>query len=745
MADVGRPPVSNRPSDAPEAAAPAQLRPPKLPPRLPLPLTFHYSTALALALSDTGRFPGRSPLKGWSLTAKPRPDPGAPSTALLAAIADALGVGIAAIDDEGRQTYVNPAFARMVGWPPGELVGARPPFAYWPPDDVQRIADALDLTVRGKAPPEGFELRFQRRDGSRFDALVSVRPFHPKGNGGGWVAAVTDISQQKRDDARLRYQAEVLETVGEAVIATDVKGRIVYWNREAERLYGWQRDEVLGRSVLEVTVPPEDAVGREIVARLGRGEPWRGQYEVKRRDGSRFPARVTLRPFRGESGEVLGIIGISADVTELVHAEDARRDEARLVDTVQEVGRSLASELDLRKVVQEVTDAGTSLTGAQMGALFYNVRDDSGQAFTLYTISGASRAAFADLPMPRMTPLFSPVFYGDGIVRSDDVLADPRYGRGDRFQGLPQGHPPVRSFLAVPVISRTGEVLGGLFFGHERPGAFRERDERIALGIASWAAVAMDNATLYEAEQRARAAAEAASHAKSDFLAVVSHELRTPLNAMIGYTELLLSGIPETIPDRARAKIERIGLSARHLRQLIEEILTFSRLEAGEESVEPATTDPAASAREVEALMEPLALAKGLDLALRVPEQPSLIETDPRKLRQVLLNLVSNAIKFTDVGSVAIELRQVGDETVFSIRDTGRGIDPENLERIFDAFWQVQGGATRTHGGTGLGLSVTRRLARLLGGEVAVKSRPGKGSTFTVRLPSRAPAPAAVD
>ncbi len=265
------------------------------------------------------------------------------------------------------------------------------------------------------------------------------------------------------------------------------------------------------------------------------------------------------------------------------------------------------------------------------------------------------------------------------------------------------------------------------------------------MGIAGWAAVAMDNARLYAAEHRARGEAERANRVKSEFLANMSHELRTPLNAMIGYSDLLLAGIPEPIPEGAHQKVGRIRLSAKHLLELIEEILTSSRLEAGEEKVELEVLEAGAVLHEVQALTEPLALAKGIDFDCRAPHALLPLESDPRKVRQILINLIGNAIKFTGRGGVRVELEEVGTDVIFRVSDTGAGIAPEYLEKIFEPFWQVQGGATRTAQGTGLGLSVTRRLARLLGGDVTAESEPGSGSTFTFQLPSHAPPPPEAD
>src|SRR5665213_2340976 len=187
------------------------------------------------------------------------------------------------------------------------------------------------------------------------------------------------------------------------------------------------------------------------------------------------------------------------------------REEARMLEILNRTGVAVAAELDLARLVQIVTDAGTELTGAQFGAFFYNTVDAEGEAYTLYTLSGVPREAFSKFPMPRNTAIFERTFRGLGTLRSDDILTDPRYGKNPPYHGMPKGHLPVRSYLAVPVVSRSGEVVGGLFFGHPDPGRFTARTERIITGIAAQAAVGIDNARLYQRSQqevKARAIAE---------------------------------------------------------------------------------------------------------------------------------------------------------------------------------------------------------------------------------------------
>ena len=243
-------------------------------------------------------------------------------------------------------------------------------------------------------------------------------------------------------------------------------------------------------------------------------------------------------------------------------------------------------------------------------------------------------------------------------------------------------------------------------------------------------ALALENAAA------ARDEAQRANRAKNDFLAVMSHELRTPLNAIIGYGSLLREGIPDPATPGQRQQIERIGASAKHLLALIDEVLTLSRLELGRERITPTSIGVATLVEEAAAMMEPEAHKKGLTLSIVVPDQEVTMVTDAGKLRQALVNLLGNAVKFTDHGEVCIRARYERDteQVEFEIEDTGIGIDAQHLPRVFDAFWQVDQAPTRRVGGTGLGLHVTRRLVRLLGGEVAARSTVGQGSCFSIRV-----------
>ncbi|HET7565927.1 MAG TPA: CHASE3 domain-containing protein [Gemmatimonadaceae bacterium] len=340
------------------------------------------------------------------------------------------------------------------------------------------------------------------------------------------------------------------------------------------------------------------------------------------------------------------------------------------------------------------------------------------------------------------------------------------------------------SYMVVPLVIRD-DVLGALtFIAAESGRRYTPRDLELATDLAHRAAMAIDNARLFrdveearqhmeqqateletqaealehaateadaineelqrvnrelsvrtEAAEMARARAVVANRAKSDFLAVMSHELRTPLQAIIGYTELLADGITGPVTEAQHEQLARVQASGRHLLALIDELLTFSRIDAGKEPVRIERLDVCALARETVVLIEPTAEAKGIGIMATVPHETCEMESDPTKVRQILLNLLSNAVKFTSDGEVTLTVRTDARRMAFEVRDTGIGIAPENLDRIFDPFWQVEHARAKRVSGTGLGLAVTRQLARLLGGDITVQSTPGRGSTFTVWLP----------
>ena len=243
-----------------------------------------------------------------------------------------------------------------------------------------------------------------------------------------------------------------------------------------------------------------------------------------------------------------------------------------------------------------------------------------------------------------------------------------------------------------------------------------------------------------EVAELALVSAEKASLAKSDFLAVMSHELRTPLTAIMGYEELLADEITGPVNPQQAQQLSRIKVSARHLLGLIDEILTFSRIEAGRETIRLEIADVNRMIEDSANLVAPLAVEKKLGFIVHLLDPPRYMRTDPVKVRQMIVNLLTNAVKFTETGTVSVKAATSGQNVEIIVHDTGIGIAEEHLDKVFDPFWQVEQKATRRAGGTGLGLTVTRRLARLLGGDILVQSSVGEGTSFTISIPGLATA-----
>jgi signal transduction histidine kinase/ActR/RegA family two-component response regulator len=407
----------------------------------------------------------------------------------------------------------------------------------------------------------------------------------------------------------------------------------------------------------------------------------------------------------------------------------AQRPEPEL-ETLNRLGLALGGQLDMERLVKAVTDAGVAITGAAFGALLY--KDGAGSA--THYVSGAPPGAFVDFPLFQEADAFGSPFLG-AVSRSDDLTQDPRYGQNLPFKQMPPGSLPARSYLAAPVRSGGGALLGGLFFGHPDPGIFNERDERLVAGLAAHAAIAVDNAHLYQEAREARGAAEAANGLKDEFLATLSHELRTPLTAIVGWADLLQRG--KLSPDETTRAVDTIIRSANAQNQIINELLDVSRIITGKLQLDLRPVDIAEVVIAAIGTVTPAANAKGIRLQLIQNPAGSTVMGDPERLQQVFWNLFSNAIKFTSKnGRVRVSVESVGSAVEVVVTDNGLGIDAEFLPHVFDRFTQEDSSSTRQVRGLGLGLSITRQLVELHGGSIVGESPGvGQGSTFTARFP----------
>ena len=629
-----------------------------------------------------------------------------------------------------RITDANPSMTEFLGLDAEELVGRE----LWDVGlfkDRESVLEALGQFGE-TAIPRSRHLSLKIRTGQRREAEFVSSFFHA--NGHKIIQCnVRDVTERKTAEEVSSHLAAIVESSHDAIISKSLEGIILSWNKGAERIFGYSAEEVIGKPI-NILIP-RDRVEEEptILARLQRGERV-DHYETVRqtKDGRLIYVSLAISPIRDGSGKIVAASKIARDITERKQAEEQLREQAEIIETINRIGQVLSAELNLQNVVQAVTEAATELVGASFGCFVYKTPD---QTETSCALSGIPAELFAQSHLPRNSELFGPTFHADGIVRISDVSADPRYGKNSPFYGISPGDLRLISYMAVPVISRSGEVLGGLFFGHPDQGVFAERDEQIVKGLAAQAAIAMDNAQLYELSQNERAKAEAANRAKDDFLATISHELRTPLNAIIGWSHMLQRGnLDEDIVSRAVATIER---NAKAQAQLIEDILDVSRVISGRLRLNNERIDLASIINAAVDSVQLAADSKDINLSVVMDTSVRHTSGDSHRLQQVVWNLLSNAIKFTPAGGrVEVRLERVESDLQIRVSDTGQGISSDFLPFVFDRFHQADTSSTRRHGGLGLGLAIVRHLIELHGGSVYAES-PGEGcgAIFTVRLP----------
>ena len=653
--------------------------------------------------------------------------------------ANVLGIAIAGLDGvvEANDEYLRHAGATRADLEAGRIDWQ----AITPPEYLAKDFAALEeLLATGAATP--FEKEYVRHDGSRARifvgaSLLSREPAR-------WIAFTLDVTARHRAELALEERMRDWETLFELApvplcVADDPACTRIRGNAAFLALVGLPADDPV---LLDApTRPLPFRVMRHGVAQAtadlamqraaASGAPVRDEeYELELHDGRRVRLMSLATPLHDATGRIRGALGAFVDIT----AQRAREDLANLHRAVGDtLARSIDYEATLHQLPRLVVPA---LADWAVLDLVEGREDDGRPRLRRVTVAHHDAARAADAQALVSHP-------ADG-TRDDLVLRAIETGTPQLLGTIPDafiGRAPrtpehaailrrlgTHSAVVQPLVVH-GLVRGTLTFVRgERRAPFSTADLDALAEVGERAALALDNAVLFREAQQA-------SEAKSAFLATMSHELRTPLNAVLGYTWLLDEGVTGPVTAAQREQLGRVKIAANHLLALIDEVLTLSRLEAGHERLHPEPLDARVLVGEIAGLLAPGATQRGLALDAQLPDAPVPIVADPTRLRQVLLNLVSNAVKFTDHGAVTIAL--VADDTWLDVQvtDTGVGIAPQHLQRIFESFWRVESDARRRTDGAGLGLAITHRLVELMGGTLTVESRLGEGSTFRVRLP----------
>ncbi|HEX6135820.1 MAG TPA: PAS domain-containing sensor histidine kinase [Longimicrobiales bacterium] len=529
-----------------------------------------------------------------------------------------------------------------------------------------------------------------------------------------------------RTESRFR---DVIERNADAIVVMDREGTILLANAAAAKLFGRRQAELVG-----------SPFGYPVTA---------GETTELDLPGNGEPRVIEMRVVESEWEGGASCIASLRDITDRKRAEqDARRlireqaartvaeAAARRFRFLAESSTVLTASLDYattlselaRLCVSEIADWAVvyiSEEGDRVRRLEVAHRDPA-RASLARTLRDLPITAGGHHPVLEVLRTRRPILVEDvDEARLASISEDPQHRELIRSLGID-------SFMMVPLTAR-GRSLGAIALVSADPDRpLTGGDLELAEDLALRAALAVDNARLYRAAQDA-------NQGKSDLFAAISHDLRTPLNSIMGHADLLSMGIPDTLSDASLRHVERIGKSAAHLLHLIDELTTLVRLDAGREELHLAAVNVSDVVNDVNDVVELLAVDRGLAFAVDVADPQAVMNTDPARLRQVLLNLIGNAIKYTEEGEVRLTVRVEGEVITFRISDTGVGIAPGDLPRIFEPFWQADPSRRRSAEGTGLGLSVVHRLVKLLRGTIEVESELGAGSAFTVTLPLHGP------
>jgi len=652
-------------------------------------------------------------------------------------------------------------------------------------DDRARVDRDIHAVIEGDGVEWESEYRFRRGDGSFatvYDRGSVIRD--PDGRPVRMIGAMLDLSELRRVErtlARSEERYRVLTEVSPQIVwMADPEGQLTYANQQWFDFSGQSRNGSAQEAWTDAIHPDHVHALREAWATGNRdAAPWSVEIPLRRgKDGSWRWHVVRGRPALRRDGTVQSWIGVALDIHARKHAADALAAETARLETLRRVGSELSAELELESLVQKVTDAGVELSGAQFGAFFYNVRDDAGEQYLLYTLSGADRADFEKLGRPRITDIFRPTFSGENVIRSDDITKDARYGKNVPHSGMPKDHLPVRSYLAVPVIGREAEVIGALLFGHPDPARFTEQHEHLVKGIAAHASVAIDNARLYrtaqdelrerrrvEAELREltetleervtdeierRSIAEEALRQAQKMEAVgqltggIAHDFNNLLTVIAGNIDMATRAIGNSgeINPRVARALDGAQKGAQRAASLTQRLLAFARRQ-------PLDPKPIRIDRLIRGMSDLLDRSLGERVEVEFVGAPGLwpVEVDPHELESAIVNLAVNARDaMPEGGKLTIEVSNArldeayaarhaevapGPYVMLAISDTGKGMPTELLDKVFEPFFTTK----EVGKGTGLGLSMVYGLVKQSGGHVKIYSEPDRGTTVKIYLP----------
>lgn len=642
--------------------------------------------------------------------------------AILSAIVESSDDAIISKDLQGYITSWNKGAERIFKYSEEEVIGKH--ITMLIPNTRQADEILILETIKKGERVDHFETLRLDKNGKEIPLSLSVSPIkNSQGEIIGASKVARDISDRYKSEERQARLSAIVESSDDAIISKNFNGMITSWNHGACKIFGYTEKEVLGKHIT-ILIPEERLKEEElIILKIRKGERIQ-HFETYRctKDSKKIPVSLSISPIKDSNGIIIGASKIVRNIQARKDAEARIKTYNKKLEILNSIGMDISQNLDVQSVLQKVTDAATKISGAEFGAFFYNTEDESGESMMLYTLSGAPKEAFEDLGMPRHTEIFKPTFANHKVIRSADITTDKRYGKNAPNLGMPSGHLPVVSYMAVPVISKSGMNIGGLIFGHKEKGVFSIEHEITVKNIASQAAIALDNSRLFE---RVRALNEK----KDEFIALASHELKTPLTTVKGYLQVLEKRIEEPMSKLFLGKsLNQVN----KLNTLVEDLLNMSRIEAGKLEFRYEAFDLKDMLQDIS---QTFTYSIGQhELITDLGDTKVMVKADAPRIEQAILNLLSNAIKYSPLAkNVYLKLAMEEGKAVVSVRDEGIGLTPDQQKQVFSRFYRAE--STKGINGLGLGLYLTKQIIDAHKGDLSVNSEVGKGSEFSFSLP----------
>ena len=640
---------------------------------------------------------------------------------------------------DGTFRYVSSVFAGMIGEYPGSLIGKNPR-DYAHPEDREILAGLWPRATGWTETAATTTWRCRQHNGQYAWIESTARSsIGEAAKMGAIVCASRDVTERKQLEDALRESEQrfrtTLETVRLVAVGLDTQGRISFCNDALCMLTGWKRSELIGQNWFDCCVPEGSSARATFYDNIGSGDiPPRMEYEIVGRDGSRRMIQWDNTVLRTPIRDVLGTASLGADVTEA-------RTQEETVKLLQSITVAISTAHDLNSALETTLRSICRAAGWGYGEAWMPTPDGQRLERTAYYASDAGRVQSLIKGAERSTRAPSEGLPGRAWQSKTVVwIRDLQELKDDSLPRMKEAvDSGFRACVSLPVMSGQ-EVVAVMLFLIERPRLADSRytDMIQVVGNQIGAVIARIRAQRqHEVEiLRARDEAQAASHAKSEFLSRMSHELRTPLNSVIGFANVLRKNKSGRLAGDDLTYLERIASNGRHLLTLVNNVLDIAKVEAGRLTVTTGLVALDELLRDVVAQLEGQPRDAGVTLRAEVPENIAPITSDLVLLRQVLINLAGNALKFTHTGSVvlAVDADSKGQPLRIHVRDSGIGIPIERQQAIFEPFEQAAPETHKTYGGTGLGLSISKAICDALGYELTLQSEPGKGSTFTVHL-----------